>query len=253
MKTLRRQRPASGRGDALADDHVRVAHACASWLLGYPGDELVERLDTIRTLAGALPACLGGPLLRTVDAFDDAEPLELAERYVETFDTRRRGCLYLTYYSSGDTRRRGMALIRIRQRYLDAGLAVTTDELPDHLCVVLEFSAGTSLQTGLEILCENRPGVELLREHLATTGSPWHGAIEAVCATLPKISAAEIEAMATLAAEGPAEETVGLDGYGTNPNFDSIYPASRPGPTFCGSERAPRPVTISRTSEEVTS
>lgn len=252
MKTLRRPKGIAGRGDGFADDHVRVTHACASWLLGYPGDELGERLDIIRTLAQALPERLGDPLLRTVDAFDEADPLDLAARYVETFDTRRRGCLYLTYYSSGDTRRRGMALIRIRQRYLDAGLAVTTDELPDHLCVVLEFSAGTSLQTGLEILSENRPGVELLREHLATIGSPWCGAIEAVCATLPKMSAAEIEAMATLAADGPAEETVGLDGYGTNPNFDSIYPASRPGPTFCGSQSAPRPVTISRTTEEVT-
>ena len=47
-----------------------------------------------------------------------------------------------------------------------------------------------------------------------------------------------------------AHTHIGLDGYGTNPNYDSIYPASQPGPTFCGSAATPRPVTIGRTGEE---
>ncbi len=225
-----RERRTAHRLDA---DEVRAALACASWLIGYPDDSVRARLDDIGRLAAGLDARLAEPLGRTVDALAAADPVSLCERYVETFDTRRRGCLYLTYYSSGDTRRRGMALIDIRQIYLDCGLEVTRDELPDHLSIVLEFAAGTSLEAGLGILEQHRPGLELLRRHLAEAGSPWHGAIEAVSTALPAMSDAETDAMLALAANGPAEESVGLDGYG-NEMFDQIYPASRPGPTFEG-------------------
>ena len=43
---------------------------------------------------------------------------ELQADYVETFDTRRRCNLFLTYFAHGDTRKRGMALLRFKQTYL---------------------------------------------------------------------------------------------------------------------------------------
>jgi nitrate reductase delta subunit len=221
------------RAGPLADAHVRAAHACASWLIGYPDAALLDQLDGIGRLAASLDDRLAGPLGRTVAALVADDPISVCERYVETFDTRRRGCLFLTYYASGDTRRRGMALIEIRQTYLESGLEPTRDELPDHLSVVLEFSAATSLRAGMGILTRHRPGLELLRAHLETSASPWYGAVEAVCATLPAMSDAETEAMLALATDGPEAESVGLDGYG-NETFDQIYPASRPGPTFGG-------------------
>lgn len=262
MKLLGGRRPSNVvEAVPLDPDHIRVAYACASWLLGYPDDALVERLTIMRDAIAGLPERLGEPLTRTLDALATTDSIEAAQTYVDTFDTRRRGCLFLTYFSNGDTRRRGMALVRIRQIYLAAGLRPSTDELPDHLTVVLEFAAGTSLRSGMEILVANRPGLELLREHLASIDSPWHGAVEAVCATLPNMTDAEVTAMWALAAEGPAEELVGLDGYGTEPNFDSIHPASRPGPTFDGSScpsntarvRVADPTMHRATTEEVVS
>ena len=234
----REKRRAVGR---LDDEHVRAAHACASWLIGYPDETLFDRLEGIGRLAASLDDRLAEPLGRTVAALGADDPISVCERYVETFDTRRRGCLFLTYYASGDTRRRGMALIEIRQTYLDSGLEPSRDELPDHLSVVLEFSAATSLDAGMGILRRHRPGLELLRAHLETSASPWHGAVEAVCATLPTMSDAETEAMLALAADGPESESVGLDGYG-NETFDQIYPASRPGPTFGGFSGQPVPM-----------
>ncbi len=215
----------------LEADQVRAAHACASWLIGYPDESLTSRLDAIGDLARGLDPQVGTPLVACVEALQAQDPVTLCETYVETFDTRRRGCLYLTYYSSGDTRRRGMELVAITDTYRQAGLVATQDELPDHLAVVLQFSAATSLECGLEILNRHRPGIELLRTHLDETDSHWHGAVKSVCATLPKLSERERDAMMNLAANGPESETVGLDGYG-NDTFDQIYPASRPGPTF---------------------
>lgn len=236
------------RNTSLPAEDIRAAHACASWLITYPDDDLVAKLPTIAQLAAGLDERVGEPLGRTV-AEMSGDVLELREQYVETFDTRRKGCLYLTYFSNGDTRRRGMALVRIKDAYRRAGLEVSDDELPDHLALVLEFSASASVEAGMKILTQNRAGVELLRAHLETIASPWLGAVQAVCATLPTMTAGERERMVELAAYGPEEELVGLDGYGES-HFDQIYPASRPGPSFCGSDdgapAGPQPITLER-------
>ncbi|MEJ7705130.1 MAG: hypothetical protein WKF47_16440 [Geodermatophilaceae bacterium] len=50
----------------------------------------------------------------------------------------------MTYYAHGDTRKRGMALLRVQARPTAAPATCSnssSDELPDHLCVVLEFAA----------------------------------------------------------------------------------------------------------------
>ena len=235
------------RNTALAVEDTRAVHACASWLINYPDDDLIAKLPTIAELAVGLDSRVGAPLARSVEALS-GDVIGLREQYVETFDTRRKGCLYLTYFSNGDTRRRGMALVRIKDAYRKAGLEVTGDELPDHLALVLEFSATTSVEAGMKILSQNRAGVELLRAHLEQIDSPWFGAIDAVCETLPPMTKDERERMVELAAYGPEEEMVGLDGYGDS-HFDQIYPASRPGPSFCGTDAAPsgpQPITLER-------
>ena len=79
----------------------------------------------------------------------ESTPLpELQADYVETFDTRRRCNLFLTYFAHGDTRKRGMALLRFKQTYLAAGFELDDAELPDHLCVVLEFAATVDQDAG---------------------------------------------------------------------------------------------------------
>lgn len=243
------------RNIAIPAEDIRVTHACASWLITYPGDDLIEKIPTIAELVKSLDPRVGEPLQRTVSALS-GDMIELREQYVDTFDTRRRGCLFLTYFSNGDTRRRGMALVRIKDAYRKAGLEVSGDELPDHLSLVLEFSASASVEAGMKILTQNRAGVELLRTHLEQISSPWLGAIEAVSETLPPMTKGDRERMVDLAAYGPEEELVGLDGYGDG-HFDQIYPASRPGPSFCGTDAGadgapagqspgPQPITLER-------
>lgn len=196
------------------EELARVWQA-ASILLEYPDEELIARLALLGDIADGLPAQLGGPLHETIAHLRSRGLVESQVDYVDTFDTRRRGCLFLTYFSNGETRKRGLALLRIKQVYTRAGLELTDDQLPDHLCVVLEFAATTDQQAGLKMMLDNRPGLELLRIHLSETGSPWAGALEAVCATLPALRSKDREAVQQLIAEGPAEEMVGLDPYGT--------------------------------------
>ena len=144
---------------------------------------------------------------------------------VETFDTRRRTNLFLTYFVHGDTRKRGLALLRFKQTYLRSGFVLdageaTGGELPDHLCVVLEYAATVDRRLGWRLLLDHRAGLELLRLALLDDASPWAGAVEAVCATLPPLRGEEMAAVQRLAAEGPPAEEVGLTPYGT-PAFDA--------------------------------
>lgn len=218
----------------LTDDQVRAVWTAASWLIDYPDDELLERLPLLQRLISGLPERPREGLAALIEALRTGDIIELRSEYVETFDTRRRGCLYLTYFSNGDTRRRGMALLKIKEQYRDAGLEVSDDELPDHLTYVLEFGAGHQLAEAAEILKTNRAGLELLRLHLEERGSVWHGAIDAVCATLPALQGPDIEAVQRLAAQGPEEELVGLGGYGDGsedmPPMDMTpYATSPPG------------------------
>jgi len=198
----------------LSDDQIRATWTAASWLIDYPDDQLLERLPLLQRLIAGLPDRPRQGFERLIDALTTDDIFELRSEYVETFDTRRRGCLYLTYFSNGDTRRRGMALLKIKEQYRNAGLEVSDDELPDHLTYVLEFGAGHELVGAADILKTNRAGLELLRLHLEEQGSVWHGAIDAVCATLPALQGPDVEAVQKLAAEGPEEELVGLGGYG---------------------------------------
>lgn len=196
-------------------DTLTRAWQAASMLMDYPDDELFTRLDLLDEVAASLPDKLGNGLQRTIEHLRSRTLLETQSDYVDTFDTRRRGCLFLTYFSNGETRKRGLALLRIKQVYTKAGLHLAEDQLPDHLCVVLEFAATTDQQAGLKIILDNRAGLELLRLHLQEVSSPWHGALESVCLTLPPLRAKDHEAVERLIATGPEEEQVGLDPYGT--------------------------------------
>lgn len=198
----------------FSPDVLTRAWQSASMLMDYPDEVLFSRLDLLGEVAASLPARLGTGLQETIDHLRAQPVHESQSDYVDTFDTRRRGCLFLTYFSNGETRKRGLALLRIKQIYTKAGLILTDDQLPDHLCVVLEFAATTDQQAGLKMILDNRAGLELLRLHLGEINSPWSGALEAVCATLPALKGKDHEAVQRLVAEGPEDEQVGLNPYG---------------------------------------
>ena len=160
---------------------------------------------------------------------------------METFDSRRRCNLFLTYFAHGDTRKRGMALLRFKQTYLGAGFELDTEssrgeELPDHLCVVLEFAATVDRVLGRDLMLDHRAGLELLRLSLRDMGSPWASLVDAVTATLPPLRGDERDAVRRLAAEGPPEEEVGLAPF-AQPQFSPGAATSTtllPMPSFPG-------------------
>lgn len=216
-----------------------VTWQASSLLLSYPDERLLAQLDLLRTAATSLPATIEASLARFMDVLEKTPLTELQADYVETFDARRRCNLFLTYFAHGDTRKRGMALLRFKQTYIESGFVLDDAELPDHLCVVLEYAATIDQKQGRGLILNHRAGLELLRLSLRDMSSPWFAVIDAVCATLPPLRGDEREAVARLAAEGPPEEEVGLAPFATpefSPTSTAAYgpptPVSLPTPTF---------------------
>jgi nitrate reductase delta subunit len=208
--------PAPGR----PEHELRLAWQCAGILLAYPDDGTDEDLAAVRAMSRALPADLATPLLRLADHLT-VTPVGVSQAaYVETFDNRRRCSPYLTYFAHGDTRKRGVALLRFKQTYLRSGFVLDDRELPDHLCVVLEYAATVDPGLGWRLLLDHRAGLEVLRMALEADDSPWADAVRVVCRTLPRLRGDEHEAVRRLAAEGPPAEEVGLSPYG-GPAFDA--------------------------------
>jgi len=187
--------------------------AIASLLLRYPSASALERDAEVGEAVAALPARLRAPFERFLAHRSEAPPLDLEREYVETFDTRRRCTLNVSYYLYGDTRRRGVALLRLKRMYAAAGLVLDSDELPDHLPVMLEFAALAPPGYGEHVLHEHRVGIELLLLGLRHGGRPHADVIESVSAALPRLGLSQSRAVRKLAAEGPPDEQVGLEPF----------------------------------------
>ncbi|MEB3984329.1 nitrate reductase molybdenum cofactor assembly chaperone [Mycobacterium sp. 663a-19] len=217
MKTLTLNRRPT-RGAALGERDRRLVWRVAALLLDYPSTQTLALTDQLAAAAEELPAAVRTPILDFLRReFDGADPMELAARYVETFDMRRRASLHLTYYAYGDTRKRGMALLRFKHAYRQAGMQLGDDELPDYLPLVLEFAATVDPVRGERLLAEHVPVLELLRLSLRDSGSGYAGVLGAALATLPPISTADRRRIAELAAAGPPEEDVGLEPFAMDP------------------------------------
>jgi nitrate reductase delta subunit len=230
-----RRRPKTG----LAPHDLTIVWQSVSLLLDYPDSGMLARLDLIRVASEHLPVAIGDSIRGFADHLERTPLPQLQSEYVETFDNRRRCNLFLTYFAHGDTRKRGLALLRFKQTYLSAGYEPDDSELPDHLCVVLEFAATVDQELGRGLILDHRAGLELLRVSLADISSPWAALIDAVTATLPALRGDERDAVRRLAAEGPPEEEVGLAPFAA-PQFSAgtaPKPTLLPIPSFPGARR----------------
>ncbi len=198
-----------------SDEQRAALLRLVSLLLQYPDNELLAARPELAAAARALPASPASEPLVTFTAwYAGAEPMDLATRYVDTFDMRRKCSLYLTYYLHGDTRRRGLALLTLKQRYRAAGLTPPDGELPDYLPVVCEFAAIAGPGDGEAPLRQHREGLELILSALRLGCSPYANVLRALCAMLPALTEAELARAGDLALAGPPAELVGLAPYG---------------------------------------
>ncbi|MDY5786252.1 nitrate reductase molybdenum cofactor assembly chaperone [Corynebacterium sp.] len=192
----------------------RVTAMAVSLLLRYPDEDFSSRVDAVAEQLPMLPPTVAHEVGDFI-AYARGEDLRaLQEEYVDTFDQRRRCSLFLSYYSVGDTRQRGAAILAFRQQLAGLGVEEISDELPDHLCVVLEALAlcgEESLPTAVDMVASHREGIEVLRRALTDLGSAYSSLITALCMSLPHIDESTAARYINLIRQGPPSELVGLD------------------------------------------
>jgi nitrate reductase delta subunit len=211
--------------------------AAVSLVLGYPDPALLAEVPLLSDAVAGLSSPAGPRLRDMIAHLERTPPAALAAEYVDTFDLRRRCCLYLTYYTYGDTRQRGVALLRFAHEYRSAGLEPPHGELPDHLAVVCNFAA-LAPEPGVRLLVEHQPAIELLRSTLEEAGSPYLDALDALAAVLPRPTASDLQCALDLARHGPPAEAVGLEPFAPPEYMGSQHTGGKyPGGRYTGDQR----------------
>ncbi|MEU9991471.1 nitrate reductase molybdenum cofactor assembly chaperone [Streptomyces sp. NPDC048045] len=162
----------------------RAVHQAASLLLQYPDEEWPGLRARVAEALGRLTGPETEPLLRFCRDTAGTPLLDLADRYVTTFDRSRRRTLHLTHYTDGDTRHRGASLAALKAHYRQHGWEPAGGELPDHLPALLEFAARCP-DAGRALLHRYRGALDLLADGLAAHHSPYLDVVRAVRTTLP--------------------------------------------------------------------
>jgi nitrate reductase delta subunit len=191
----------------------RIVWQAASLLLAYPDAGQERRLNLVEGAVAVLHPELREPLRAAVEHLRSIPLIEASVQYAEVFDWKRRRTLFLTYYTAGDTRNRGMALLAFSDLYRAAGVIPPARELPDHLAVLLEFAATVDEASGYDQLRRHRTPIDLLHDGLLRASPIYAGVIEAVSATLPPATAADLKEARRLAMQGPPAESVGLEPF----------------------------------------
>ena len=155
-----------------------------SLLLQYPSPELQAVCGEIRERLGAeahLPPDTVRRLHPLLTRLAASDLYAAQEAYVELFDRGRAHSLHLFEHVHGESRDRGQAMVDLRQRYLNAGLEPTGNELPDYLPLFLDYCSTLPLEAAREALAE--PGVILvaLAARLAERGSDYAPLLALLC------------------------------------------------------------------------
>ncbi len=195
----------------------RYSLRALAMMLGYPDaalranlPQLIEAIDT----EAAVPAARRLELKALASELARMDPMEVEARYVETFDRGRATSLHLFEHVHGDSRDRGPAMVDLAQTYEKAGLMMGPEELPDHLCVVLEFASTQPAKLAAEFLGEMEHILTAIFSALLKRESPYATIIAAVL----ELAGQKVQAVPVVADEAMDEawvEPMAFDGCST--------------------------------------
>ncbi len=154
-------------------------------LLTYPEQDWLQSIGELRAMVAAETGRgrhAGRRLDQLLLYLERGRLIDLQEAYVETFDRNPAHSLLIFEHTMGESRERGAAMARLVEEYRQAGLEVTSNELPDFLPVFLEFLSLISPEEAQERLVGIEDVVESLHSRLDDVRSPYAGAFDALTA-----------------------------------------------------------------------
>ena len=165
-----------------------------SVLLEYPDQELVAHIPELQDFIAnnvEADAAEQKALQRFLLHLQETDLTSLQADYVKTFDMTAENSLHLTHHLFGDDKNRGPALIDLGELYKDYGVEVATNELPDYLPLILEFTAYLDGSEATVFLSDAKKVLGVLAENLTKADSPYAALLSIVesRATLTKLAA----------------------------------------------------------------
>lgn len=164
-----------------------------SVLLEYPDQELIDHIQELREFLPQLDAdnIERDALQVFINHMQSMSLTELQADYVKTFDMVPEHSLHLTHHLFGDDKNRGPALIDLGELYKDYGVEVVTNELPDYLPLILEFTAQLDDSEATVFLADAKKVLAVLTENLTKVESPYAALLSMIenRATLSKLAA----------------------------------------------------------------
>lgn len=154
-----------------------------AFLLRYPDAtwrlHLNEVSDALRE-AGTLDAARLVQIEALIAVVARAEDLDAEASYVELFDRGRGTALHLFEHVHGDSRERGPAMLDLIATYEQAGLRLRSDELPDHLTVLLEYASTQPQEAAVALLGEVAHILQRIHGALDKRGSAYASVLGAL-------------------------------------------------------------------------
>ena len=186
-------------------------------MLAYPSVDLRSKLPMLVEAIdseSAIPAARRVELAALANELSRTDSMEVESRYVETFDRGRATSLHLFEHVHGDSRDRGPAMVDLAQTYEKAGLLMGPNEMPDHLCVVLEFASTQPAKVAAAFLGEMEHILTAIFSALLKRNSPY----AAILAAVLELAGQKVQAV-PIVADAPMDddwvEPMAFDGCST--------------------------------------
>ncbi|MDQ0215495.1 nitrate reductase delta subunit [Oikeobacillus pervagus] len=162
-----------------------------SKFLQYPDEEWRNLGEIEREIEQWKSLKIRQPLLNFFRYLHSTLYEKLCENYVYTFDFHDKTTLYLTFSVFQDQCDRGPALVQLRRQYLESGVDLYSDELPDYLPLVLEFAAIAPEKAAGKLLKLHFRAIRQLQLELQAIGSPYSDLLMACIETIESLKSEE--------------------------------------------------------------
>ena len=167
-----------------------------SVLLEYPEQELIDNLPEIRAIIDEntdIDTAERVALRKFLDHLVSVTLTELQAEYVRTFDSTPEHSLHLTHhlFSDDSDRERGPALIDLGEMFKEYGVKTVTNELPDYLPLLLEFTSYLDDNEATVFLSDVNKVLKTLTDNLTKANSAYATPISIIesRATLTRLAA----------------------------------------------------------------
>ncbi|WP_180968259.1 nitrate reductase molybdenum cofactor assembly chaperone [Cytobacillus massiliigabonensis] len=167
---------------------VQQVFQVCSYLLSYPNKEFLESFDDLKEDIH-LPSFLSikEELFQFLHKCKQMSPSKLISVYINTFDFGKKTNLYVTYMSNGEQRERGMDLLFLKNYYKIHGFAVTDQELPDYLPIMLEFASHVDQEIIIPVFSRYFASIKEISENINPEDNHYGHIMKAILLALEAI------------------------------------------------------------------